>query len=63
MDSPQVDEKQLQHIQRLIEHGKKDGTLVHGGNRYGDKVIIIYFALFDLVMCVCHFLWFLIRTQ
>ncbi|KAH8817431.1 aldehyde dehydrogenase domain-containing protein [Xylogone sp. PMI_703] len=32
---PQVDQKQLEHILRLIEVGKKDGTLIHGGNRSG----------------------------
>jgi aldehyde dehydrogenase (NAD+) len=32
---PQVDMKQVVHIQRLIEEGKKDGTLVYGGNQLG----------------------------
>ena len=36
--SPQVDEKQLNHILRLVDDGKRDGTLVHGGSRYGNKV-------------------------
>ncbi|KIW95305.1 uncharacterized protein Z519_03889 [Cladophialophora bantiana CBS 173.52] len=32
---PQVDQKQLAHIQRLIDQGSKDGTLVYGGKRRG----------------------------
>ena len=32
---PQVDMKQVEHIQRLINEGKKDGTLICGGNRSG----------------------------
>ena len=32
---PQSDHRQLAHIQRLIEQGSKDGTLVHGGKRHG----------------------------
>ncbi|KAG0650381.1 Aldehyde dehydrogenase [Hyphodiscus hymeniophilus] len=34
---PQVDQVQLQHILRLIEAGKKDGTLFHGGKRHGTQ--------------------------
>ncbi|KAL3448202.1 aldehyde dehydrogenase domain-containing protein [Aspergillus insuetus] len=34
---PQSDGKQLDHILRLIDVGKRDGTLVCGGNRYGNK--------------------------
>jgi hypothetical protein len=41
-DSPQGDEKQLQRILNLIEHGKRDGTLVYGGERYGNKVRLSY---------------------
>jgi acyl-CoA reductase-like NAD-dependent aldehyde dehydrogenase len=35
---PQVDKAQLHHILRLIETGKTDGTLVHGGRRHGVNV-------------------------
>ena len=35
---PQVDQAQLHHILRLIEAGKTDGTLVHGGRRHGITV-------------------------
>ncbi|KAF9892273.1 hypothetical protein FE257_002050 [Aspergillus nanangensis] len=34
---PQSDRKQMDHILRLIDVGKRDGTLVHGGKRYGEK--------------------------
>lgn len=32
---PQSDHRQLAHIQRLVEVGSKDGTLVYGGKRHG----------------------------
>ncbi|EXJ58754.1 hypothetical protein A1O7_06184 [Cladophialophora yegresii CBS 114405] len=32
---PQSDHAQLAHIQRLVEQGAKDGTLVYGGQRHG----------------------------
>lgn len=35
---PQVDETQLRHIQRLVDQGAKDGALVCGGTRHGEKV-------------------------
>lgn len=38
---PQVDEKQLAHIQRLVDAGKKDGMLVYGGKRVGEKGVFI----------------------
>lgn len=28
----------MKHILRLVEAGKRDGTLVHGGARHGEKV-------------------------
>lgn len=38
---PQVDRKQLAHIQRLVNEGKSGGTLVFGGTRIGDKGSLI----------------------
>jgi aldehyde dehydrogenase (NAD+) len=32
---PQSDHRQLANIQRLVDQGAKDGTLVHGGKRHG----------------------------
>jgi aldehyde dehydrogenase (NAD+) len=32
---PQSDHAQLAHIQRLVDAGARDGTLVHGGKRHG----------------------------
>lgn len=30
----------MNYILRLMEAGKRDGTLVHGGARHGEKVLI-----------------------
>lgn len=38
ISSPQVDLKQLAHIQRLVDAGKQDGALVFGGSRHGKTV-------------------------
>ncbi|KAK3046782.1 hypothetical protein LTR09_011763 [Extremus antarcticus] len=34
---PQVDRTQLAHIQKLVDAGKADGTLLSGGHRHGTK--------------------------
>jgi len=33
---PQADMKQLSHIEKLVQQGAKDGTLVYGGKRHGN---------------------------
>lgn len=35
---PQVDVKQMQRILSLIDAGAKEGTVIHGGRRFGSKV-------------------------